>query len=43
MKIIMSKPYSYVPKLGIKYKPSTYVDFGQGILQLIDSIKENNL
>tara|TARA_B100001121_G_scaffold309093_1_gene334851 strand:+ start:350 stop:1213 length:864 start_codon:yes stop_codon:yes gene_type:complete len=32
-------PYSYVPKLGIKYKPSTYVDFGQGILQLIDSIK----
>ena len=32
-------PYSYVTKLGIKYKPSTYVDFGQGILQLIDSIK----
>ena len=34
-------PYSYIPKLGIKYKPETYVDFGQGILQLIDSLKKN--
>ena len=34
-------PYSYIPKLGIKYKPNTYVDFGQGILQLIDSLKKN--
>tara|TARA_B100001173_G_C15997653_1_gene551905 strand:+ start:868 stop:1731 length:864 start_codon:yes stop_codon:yes gene_type:complete len=34
-------PYSYTPKLGIKYKPDTYVDFGQGILQLIDSLKKN--
>ena len=34
-------PYSYIPKLGIKYKPDTYVDFGQGILQLIDSLKKN--
>ncbi len=33
-------PYSYVPKLGIKYKPETYVDFGQGILQLIDTLKK---
>ncbi len=33
-------PYSYVPKLGIKYTPDTYVDFGQGILQLIDDIKK---
>ncbi len=33
-------PYSYIPKLGIKYKPETYVDFGQGILQLIDSLKK---
>ena len=34
-------PYSYIPKLGIKYKPETFVDFGQGILQLIDSLKKN--
>lgn len=34
-------PYSYIPKLGLKYKPGTYVDFGQGILQLIDSLKKN--
>jgi UDP-glucose 4-epimerase len=34
-------PYSYIPKLGIKYKPETHVDFGQGILQLIDSLKKN--
>ena len=33
-------PYSYVPKLGIKYKTNTYVDFGQGILQLIDTLKK---
>ncbi len=34
-------PYSYIPKLGVKYKPNTFIDFGQGILQLIDSLKKN--
>tara|TARA_X000000950_G_C13832222_1_gene626708 strand:+ start:576 stop:1439 length:864 start_codon:yes stop_codon:yes gene_type:complete len=33
-------PYSYIPKLGVKYKPDTFIDFGQGILQLIDSLKK---
>lgn len=33
-------PYSYIPKLGMKYKPDTHVDFGQGILQLIDTLKK---
>ena len=34
-------PYSYIPKLGVKYKPDTFIDVGQGILQLIDSLKKN--
>ncbi len=34
-------PYSYIPKLGVKYKPDTFIDFGQGIIQLIDSLKKN--
>jgi UDP-glucose 4-epimerase len=28
-------PYAYQPKLGRKYIPSTHVDLGQGLLQII--------
>ena len=34
-------PYSYQPKLGRKYIPPMHVDLGQGILQLINELKEN--
>lgn len=33
-------PYSYIPKLGIKYKSDVHIDFGQGLLQLIDTLKK---
>ena len=32
-------PYAYQPKLGRKYVPPMHVDFGQGLLQLINEIK----
>jgi len=31
-------PYAYQPKLGRKYIPSTHVDLGQGLLQVISSL-----
>ena len=31
-------PYSYQPKLGRKYIPSTHVDLGQGLLQVITDL-----
>jgi len=31
-------PYAYLPKLGRKYIPTTHVDLGQGLLQIIDEI-----
>ena len=34
-------PYSYQPNLGMKYTPSIHVDLGQGILQVIEELKEN--
>ncbi len=34
-------PYAYRPKFGRKYIPPAHVDLGQGILQLIEIIKEN--
>jgi UDP-glucose 4-epimerase len=35
-------PYSYQPKLGKKYIPPVHVDFGQGLLQVIDEISKKN-
>ena len=35
-------PYNYAPKPGVKYAPSTHIDFGQGMLQLIDYLQKNN-
>jgi UDP-glucose 4-epimerase len=32
-------PYAYQPKLGRKYAPQLHVDFGQGLLQLIDEVR----
>lgn len=32
-------PYAYQPKLGRKYVPPLHVDLGQGLLQLIDEIR----
>ncbi len=34
-------PYSYQPKLGRKYKPSTHVDLGQGFIQMINEIQDS--
>lgn len=34
-------PYAYQPKLGRKYIPPMHVDLGQGLLQLIESIKND--
>ncbi|XDD45059.1 NAD-dependent epimerase/dehydratase family protein [Leptospira sp. WS39.C2] len=36
-------PYAYQPKLGRKYIPPMHVDLGQGLLQLIEEIKRDNL
>ena len=33
-------PYAYQPKLGRKYSPSIHVDLGQGLLQLIDEVRQ---
>jgi UDP-glucose 4-epimerase len=33
-------PYAYQPKLGRKYVPPMHVDLGQGLLQLIDNVRE---
>lgn len=35
-------PYSYQPKLGRKYIPPMHVDLGQGLLQLIESVRIQN-
>lgn len=32
-------PYSYQPKLGRKYVPPMHVDLGQGLIQLIDEVR----
>jgi UDP-glucose 4-epimerase len=32
-------PYAYQPKLGRKYAAQLHVDFGQGLLQLIDEVR----
>ena len=36
-------PYSYQPKLGRKFVPPMHVDLGQGLLQLIDSVRSGAL
>lgn len=33
-------PYAYQPKLGRKYIPPMHVDLGQGLLQVIDGLRE---
>lgn len=33
-------PYAYQPKLGRKYIPPMHVDLGQGLLQLIEDVRE---
>jgi UDP-glucose 4-epimerase len=35
-------PYAYQPKLGRKYVPAMHVDLGQGLLQLIEAVRNNN-
>jgi UDP-glucose 4-epimerase len=34
-------PYAYQPRLGKKYVPSMHVDLGQGLLQLINEVRED--
>ena len=34
-------PYSYIPQVGKKFTNSIHVDFGQGIMQLIEEIRSN--
>lgn len=34
-------PYAYQPKVGRKYIPPMHVDFGQGLLQLIEEIRSS--
>ncbi|TGM31727.1 NAD-dependent epimerase/dehydratase family protein [Leptospira biflexa] len=36
-------PYAYQPKLGRKYIPPMHVDLGQGLLQLIEDVKNGAL
>ena len=33
-------PYAYQSDIGLKYRPTLSVDFGQGLLQLIEDLKE---
>lgn len=34
-------PYAYQPKLGRKYTPPLHVDLGQGLIQLIDEVRND--
>ena len=34
-------PYAYIPKIGKKFVPSSHVDLGQGLLQLITEVQRN--
>jgi UDP-glucose 4-epimerase len=36
-------PYAYQPRLGRKYIPPLHVDLGQGLLQLIEEVRERRL
>jgi UDP-glucose 4-epimerase len=36
-------PYAYQPKLGRKYVPPMHVDLGQGLLQLIENVRQESL
>jgi len=36
-------PYAYLPKIGRKYVPPFHVDLGQGLIQLIDEVRQNKL
>ncbi|MEJ0084667.1 MAG: NAD(P)-dependent oxidoreductase [Pseudomonadota bacterium] len=36
-------PYAYLPKPGRRYSPALHVDFGQGLLQLIDDVRNESL
>jgi UDP-glucose 4-epimerase len=36
-------PYRYIPKTGYKIVPSTFIDLGQGILEMIDEINQFEL
>jgi len=35
-------PYAYQPKLGRKYAPQLHVDLGQGLLQMIEYVRDTN-
>jgi UDP-glucose 4-epimerase len=35
-------PYAYQPKLGRKYVPPMHVDLGQGLLQLIENVRDRS-
>jgi UDP-glucose 4-epimerase len=34
-------PYSYNPKIGLKYSPPFHVDLGQGLLHLVEEIDQD--
>ena len=36
-------PYAYLPKIGRKYVAPFHVDLGQGLIQLIDEVRQNQL
>ena len=36
-------PYAYQPKIGRKYIPPIHIDLGQGLLQLINNLNQDNL
>ena len=36
-------PYAYQPKIGRKYIPPMHVDLGQGLLQVINDLNQDNL
>lgn len=35
-------PYAFEPRIGLKYNPRTYIDLGQGLLNLVSEIKKKN-
>lgn len=38
----ISTPYSYNPRLGIKYLPETHIDLGQGLIEVINLVYQQN-
>ena len=33
-------PYAYNPRIGLKYSPKTHIDIGQGLVDLVNYVRQ---